>query len=290
MINYGTLIRQIRKAKKISQKEVYTGIISKSYGIEFEKGEHAISSVLLEKIVTKLMMSMEEFIVMYHHVNEKEMEEFWEEYDCALNGKDATKWKKLYKKVSLEEGKVSQVKKAAILLEMNHVYPHESLDEEALNTIETYLSEALFWTLQDIYLLTRVLRYMPVKSRELFYCRIVKTIERYSYFEQGRRAFRNLLGYIMKDLVERNKLNYMELMIEGLEKISVGYEGIYFKILCMYYSGINQLGNGKKNEGNKNVRQAIYLLCALDYVDRAKLYETLYLQFVRNIGKQEWVI
>ncbi|EDN9990431.1 transcriptional regulator, partial [Listeria monocytogenes] len=47
MISYGELIRQIRQSKKISQKEVYTGIISKSYAIEFEKGTHAISSLLL---------------------------------------------------------------------------------------------------------------------------------------------------------------------------------------------------------------------------------------------------
>ncbi|EJA7897685.1 transcriptional regulator, partial [Listeria monocytogenes] len=31
MISYGELIRQIRQSKKISQKEVYTGVISKSY-------------------------------------------------------------------------------------------------------------------------------------------------------------------------------------------------------------------------------------------------------------------
>lgn len=76
MISYGELIRQIRQSKKISQKEVYTGVISKSYAIEFEKGTHAISSLLLEKIVAKLMVSMEEFFLMYHQEELPEKEDF----------------------------------------------------------------------------------------------------------------------------------------------------------------------------------------------------------------------
>ena len=38
MKNYGSTVRQIRLSKGFSHKEIYTGILSKSFAIDFEKG------------------------------------------------------------------------------------------------------------------------------------------------------------------------------------------------------------------------------------------------------------
>ncbi|EDN8098979.1 helix-turn-helix domain-containing protein, partial [Listeria monocytogenes] len=51
MGSYGELIREIRLSKGLTQKEVYTGIISRSYAIGFEKGKHEITLSLFEEIL-----------------------------------------------------------------------------------------------------------------------------------------------------------------------------------------------------------------------------------------------
>ncbi|EAD7205325.1 Rgg/GadR/MutR family transcriptional regulator [Listeria monocytogenes] len=282
MISYGTLIRQIRKAKKISQKEVYTGIISKSYSIEFEKGTHAISSVLLEKIVAKLMISMEEFLFMYHQGNMPEMEDFWETYEQVSKTEELSAWEVLYKKIALEEGKINQVKRTAIQLEMDYARGIYSVDSESLKIIETYLIEGSFWTLQDIFLFARMMKFIPVKKRAPFYYKLLDTLERPCTMEKRRNILQTLLASILKELVERKDFQHMELMIERLKNLSNDYDGAYYKILCTYYHGIIQWKRGEEDAGNKEIGKAIGMLQFLDYMDKAREYKILYHQLINN--------
>ncbi|EAC5098629.1 helix-turn-helix domain-containing protein [Listeria monocytogenes] len=282
MISYGELIRQIRQSKKISQKEVYTGVISKSYAIEFEKGTHAISSLLLEKIVAKLMVSMEEFFLMYHQEELPEKEDFWEAYERTCKTNEANAWESLYQKISLEKGKVNQVKSAAIKLELDHIKGKQVVDKKAVQILENYLIEAVFWTLQDIFLFTRMMHYLPLKSRVPFYYKLLNTLDRYRHFERGRSILQSALASIMDDFIERNEIEHMELMIKSIEKISEDCDGTYSKILCMYYRGIVRWGEGEEREGGEEIDQAVAILRALSYENKAAEYETMYRQFARE--------
>lgn len=70
----------------MSQKEVYWGILSKSYAIEFEKSKHNISAVLLIAILEQLFMDIDEFMYIYetYHLNERS--EYIERYaKCSNN-------------------------------------------------------------------------------------------------------------------------------------------------------------------------------------------------------------
>ncbi|MBC2368549.1 helix-turn-helix domain-containing protein [Listeria booriae] len=273
MVSYGELIRQIRQSKKISQKEVYTGVISKSYAIEFEKGTHAISSILLEKIVTKLMVSMEEFFFMYHQEELPEKEDFWEAYEQACKTDEIAIWELLYRKISSEEGKINQVKSAALKLELDHIKGKQVTDKKVVRILENYLIEAVFWTLEDIFLFTRMLPYLSLKSRVPFYYKLLNTLDRYRHFERGRRILQTALASIIDDFIERNEIEHMELMIRSLKKISDDCEGAYFKILSMYYHGIIERGEGEE------IKQAIAILRVLGYENKALKYEAMYRQF-----------
>lgn len=63
MGSYGELIREIRLSKGLTQKEVYTGIISRSYAIGFEKGKHEITLSLFEEILKRIMVPLDEFFL-----------------------------------------------------------------------------------------------------------------------------------------------------------------------------------------------------------------------------------
>lgn len=65
MENYGITIRQIRLSKGFSHKEIYTGILSKSFAIDFEKGLYDIKFHLMLKILNRLMISVDELLLIH---------------------------------------------------------------------------------------------------------------------------------------------------------------------------------------------------------------------------------
>lgn len=67
MKNYGITIKEIRKKQGLTQKEVYSGTVSRSFYVLFEKGESDISVSKFKKILDNLALSFEEFL--YIHEN-----------------------------------------------------------------------------------------------------------------------------------------------------------------------------------------------------------------------------
>ncbi|SES74691.1 Helix-turn-helix domain-containing protein [Enterococcus malodoratus] len=58
---YSEIIKQIRKAKGFTQKEVYTGIVSKTFYSDFEAGKYSVEITKFEAFLTNLGITYEEF-------------------------------------------------------------------------------------------------------------------------------------------------------------------------------------------------------------------------------------
>lgn len=70
MEKYGLTVRQIRLNKGFKQKEIYTGLLSKSFSIDFEKGLYDIKFSIMLNILKRLMISIDEFILIHNHYHE----------------------------------------------------------------------------------------------------------------------------------------------------------------------------------------------------------------------------
>ena len=70
MKKIGQTIKLIRKRKKLTQKEVYAGIISRNFSSKFENGVNSIEAEKLFTILKRLGMSLNEFQFI-HENNEK---------------------------------------------------------------------------------------------------------------------------------------------------------------------------------------------------------------------------
>lgn len=66
---YGETLKAIRLSKGLTQKEVYSGIVSRSFYVKFEKGESDISVTKFSKMLENLFLTFEEF--MYIHNDHK---------------------------------------------------------------------------------------------------------------------------------------------------------------------------------------------------------------------------
>jgi len=61
MEELGTTIKQIRQAKGLTQKEVYSGIVSRSFATRLENGDHDITATKLFDILERLGVTANEF-------------------------------------------------------------------------------------------------------------------------------------------------------------------------------------------------------------------------------------
>ncbi len=52
---YGPLIKKIRMAKHYTQKEVYSGVASRSFYAKFEAGEYAIEALKFKRILENMI-------------------------------------------------------------------------------------------------------------------------------------------------------------------------------------------------------------------------------------------
>lgn len=158
MKGYGEAIRAIRISKGLKLKDVYSDILSKSYSISFEKGNHEISLRLLENILDRLLLNIDEFLYIYNNYRLPEKEEFLQRYSEASNQNDIDKLKILLQ----ENGKgltlSSRLRTAQIRSRLrqlidfneNHIYRKDNILKEDIKLIKDYLYSLDSWTLQEI--------------------------------------------------------------------------------------------------------------------------------------------
>ncbi|EAE3053520.1 Rgg/GadR/MutR family transcriptional regulator, partial [Listeria monocytogenes] len=114
MGSYGELIREIRLSKGLTQKEVYTGIISRSYAIGFEKGKHEITLSLFEEILKRIMVSLDEFFFIYREFSSTEDDSFWIDFAELSGVNDVVGMQALLDKITLERTEQTEVRKAIL--------------------------------------------------------------------------------------------------------------------------------------------------------------------------------
>ncbi|MGX7351828.1 hypothetical protein RU97_GL001245 [Enterococcus canis] len=69
MTPYGPLVKKIRISKKYTQKEVYSGITSRSFYSKFEAGKYSIEAYKFKRILENLNISEAEFFFIYNKEN-----------------------------------------------------------------------------------------------------------------------------------------------------------------------------------------------------------------------------
>ncbi|AVK61811.1 hypothetical protein C5Z25_08475 [Lactobacillus sp. CBA3605] len=67
MKTLGLTVKQIRLDKGFSQKEIYTGIVSRSFATRFEHGQHDIAATKLFAILDNLGVSVDEYRFIAQH-------------------------------------------------------------------------------------------------------------------------------------------------------------------------------------------------------------------------------
>ncbi|EAF0861656.1 Rgg/GadR/MutR family transcriptional regulator [Listeria monocytogenes] len=293
MDSYGELIREIRLSKGLTQKEVYTGIISRSYAIGFEKGKHEITLSLFEEILKRIMVSLDEFFFIYREFSSTEDDSFWIDFAELSGVNDVVGMQALLDKITLERTEQTEVRKAILhtrIQTINHylctnVFDESNISDEYKKIIHDYLWKMQTWTLEEVRIFANGISFFEEEVQIRFYQIMLKAYEKYRYYDRGRLMYCHLFAGMIDELIIQNKLEAAKQVWEILKEASEtnsSYNTAFYRIVCNYYQGLIWMKEGEVEKGYRQAKRALQTWRELHYETIADLYFLLLKEFLEK--------
>ncbi|WP_413480075.1 Rgg/GadR/MutR family transcriptional regulator [Carnobacterium maltaromaticum] len=291
MKGYGEAIRTIRISKGLKLKDVYSDILSKSYSISFEKGNHEISLRLLEHILDRLLLNLDEFLYIYNNYRLPEKEEFLQRYSEASNQNDIDKLKILLHENEKGLTLSSRLKSAQIRSRLrqlidfneNHIYRKDNILKEDIKLITDYLYSLDSWTLQEIILFTNSLDFIDYTEKVDLFRQLLPSLEKYKNHTHGRLAICGLLTNVVHELLMDGEKKFSKVLLDDLNLFSNSITDIFFKIIHRYYEGLYLILIGQTDSGYQQSMNSIEILKELDHTHISRLFKSILDNFLKMI-------
>lgn len=185
---YGAIFKRIRNEKGLTQKEIYSGVVSKSFYSDFEAGKHAITVDKFERLLQNLGISYDEFVY-YQNSELKSPVTALSERITTLYERGA--FEELYhvfqdNYASIEKP-IRQLAVKAYLLVLITPSNFYKFSRDPFNEIVADLEGQKMWNLESIRLAKLVLLSLSEnqkKAAAALVVRITKELEKYADFDK----------------------------------------------------------------------------------------------------------
>lgn len=183
---YSEIIKQIRKAKGFTQKEVYTGIVSKTFYSDFEAGKYSVEITKFEAFLTNLGITYEEFEYFKNQSQTNDAALSQNTIDQLYKNGKFEELYDLYEEYCRDSNKeLRYLAIQAYLLVLITNTNFYKFSRAPFSEIVSELENAKMWTLKEIKLSKLVLLSLSEKERDKaaeIYKRIMHELEKYADF------------------------------------------------------------------------------------------------------------
>lgn len=271
MNHNGKTIRHFRNAKKLTQTELASGIVSKNFLSTYERGENNISDDSFFKILEKMNVTLPEFEKFYLKGKETQ-DTFLSQLSLAVQQENLelleyllTKEKKLVKKDHNIRHKHNK------MLIRNYINQITGIpvERDSMNAIKDYLIEMEDWGSYEVGLFQHAVNFVTPEIRSQLVQMTLKKSQQFrhmtEYLEQLSAV---LLKIFSKDLEEErwpDAFEVEEVLEELLNKQLLFYE----QLQVMFYKGLLQIKTGNAEEGQENCEFVIHQFYRFSEVARA---------------------
>ena len=285
MTTHGELMRELRIKKGITQKELYEDIMSKSYAIRFEQGKHEISFYLIQSILERLGMEIDEFIYIYNEYHESNIEQFYNEYSLKGNSNDINglhSMRASYLQLPMTyQNQLRIAELSARIDQLTYFNKHgvlskKAITSETLETIHKYLDNIQTWTLSELRFFANTLDFIDYERKSDYFKSILPALDRYKNFHRGHPVICTLLINEIHELIMSDELGMADLLLSKLDDFSNSIETMFYRNAHSYYTGMLLTAHGKFDSGKQYVDQAINVYHLLGYPHQAKLSITFH--------------
>ncbi|MBY9079995.1 hypothetical protein KIH86_21035 [Paenibacillus sp. HN-1] len=198
----GVTARAIRLSKGFSQKEIYTGIISKSFAISFEQGKVMLNHFDFVQVLDRLSLSWSEFEFIHGGYQNSENVSLWRQFAEAANTKDRVQLEVIYhvhQDDKSDFGKVVAYLSRAFLNNMtaDSDQPSEPCTDKETRFLIRYLMDKESWMLDETNLFTSFYYLFEEQTQETLIRNCYRSLQRYrKYPGYPERMFNLLTNYI----------------------------------------------------------------------------------------------
>ncbi len=194
----GNTARRIRLSKGFSQKEIFTGIVSKSYAIAFEQGKAILNVQDLAQVLERLCITHQEFEFIRAGYRNPESVSLWRSFAFAANGKQRGKLEELYR---LHRNDKSDYHKVIAYLSRAIQYsfsaatslPSIPCTAEEQQFLIHYLMKKESWMLEEINLFSSYFYLFDTDTQRLLMQNCYNSLLRYAEYSHYEERMYNLL-------------------------------------------------------------------------------------------------
>lgn len=283
-MEYGAILREIRIRKGLSQKEVYTGIISKSYAIEFEKGKHVMRVDLLIQILERISMEIDEFMYVSRGHQLSNHARYIYDYSRFANTHNIPALYELLENLPYDDTLMSAVSAAEIRcriavlkkMEKTGIYSPKDAPAEDKKIILDYLNTIESWTLQEVQLYGNTVEFLDDTNQVFLFKRLSKSLELYMEYDVGREIFCGMLVNLISVCFRQQAYTYVDVLITQLQLICTSYKELFYQITAQFFEGLLKGVEGDEN-GMKQAKRALAILKETNHTDLAEELASLIL-------------
>jgi Rgg/GadR/MutR family transcriptional activator len=274
----GQTARGIRLSKGFSQKEIYTGIVSKSYAISFEQGNTMLNYQDLTLVLERLCVTLQEFEFIRAGYRNPESVSLWRSFANAANSKQQERLEELYrlhKNDKSDFNKVIAYLSRAILYSFSSGTSHPSTpcttDEQRFLT--NYLLKKESWMLEEINLFSSYYYLFDSDTQRLFIRSCYESLRRYEEYSHYEERMYNLLTNYIADCYRRHRRedgDHWLLKLRALPKNKAYLHQLIHAKLC---EALRLAAHGHAGEGRAIAAESAGIFRSLGFAAEAE--ETL---------------
>ena len=292
ILSHGELLRELRIKKGVTQKELYSDVMSKSYAIRFEQGKHEISFHLIQLLLERLGIELDEFLYIQHEYKESLVEQFYDEYGLKGNANDIKglmALRETYRdfpdsyqndlRIAELNARIEQLS----YFNQYGVLSKEAVSQETRDTIHDYLDQIQTWTIGELRFFANTLDFIDYERKTEYFRSILPSLHRYKHFKRGRTVICTLLINEIHELIMGSELNMAQTLLIQLDEFSQGIESMFYRNTHLFYTGLLLIAQGERNTGKQDVEQALMIYNVLGYHHQEELSRSF---FVTLLGEE----
>ncbi|NRD78499.1 helix-turn-helix transcriptional regulator [Bacillus sp. BRMEA1] len=229
---YGATMKSIRKQKGLTQKEVYSGVVSKSFYSDFEADKYSVTVDKFQGLLQNLNISFEEFLYFHNQMDLSDTQKLEKEIDAYYKQGKFEELFSIYQEFytsSIREVRHLASKAYLLVLITNSNFYNFSRDP--LNEIISNLEITKSWTLNEIKLAKLVLLSIPEKKMEesfKIYKKISEELSKYMNFSDlvYQKELADLYFNRIQSLLVLNNISEAEKVFQDYSNLMNGIDDL----------------------------------------------------------------
>lgn len=276
MKKFGPTIREIRKSKGFTLSETAKGIVSLPFLSKFERGESEISAANFLKLLDKLNINMDEFLLIENNFSENEQQIFLQKIRAALFANDIYILKSTYNEQLNRFSKTENVRHKHNMYLIDFYICHiekKKQNEKYINEIKEYLLNIDNWGYYELTLYGNSLFVFPISLIILLSKTAYSKGTIYSKISVLHNELALILLNTITTMIDNKCFDQINDFMEKTSSLLEHTEWLYEKNKLNFLRGIIMINEGYREDGVRTCERSIQIFYDLNLNEVGKAHQ-----------------